>query len=291
MLGTSRRFGSIVIRRSTDGGYTWTEPYDRRSGLLFSAGEGMVSPNYHTAPMPVLNYRGRLYRAFEDFVPPERSAGSQSFIISCGCGDDLLEADHWMMSNKLEYDQAADPPGWGERDGGQHAGWLEGNMVETDNGLVNVIRLDTRPFNDFAAILRVEDAGRSVSFDPQDFVTLPGGHHKFTIRRDPESKLYWTIANKGVDESTISEREILSLFVSRDLRCWQHVKTLLMDDTGLTSEQSRQLTGFQYTDWQFDGPHLLYVVRVAYDGAANYHDSNRIVFGRIEHFRRLASDK
>ena len=45
--------------------------------------------------------------------------------------------------------------------------------------------------------------------------------------------------------------------------------------------------GFQYVDWQFDGDDLIYLVRTAYDGAHNYHDSNRITFHRLADFRRL----
>jgi hypothetical protein len=32
--GTASRYGDMTIRRSTDGGRTWTEPRDARSGLL-----------------------------------------------------------------------------------------------------------------------------------------------------------------------------------------------------------------------------------------------------------------
>ena len=35
ILGTSQQYGSIVIRRSEDGGFTWTHPADASSGLLF----------------------------------------------------------------------------------------------------------------------------------------------------------------------------------------------------------------------------------------------------------------
>jgi hypothetical protein len=56
---------------------------------------------------------------------------------------------------------------------------------------------------------------------------------------------------------------------------------------GLPWQDSAQLTGFQYVDWQFDGEDLLYLVRTAYDGAHNYHDANRITFHRLSSFRDL----
>lgn len=46
-------------------------------------------------------------------------------------------------------------------------------------------------------------------------------------------------------------------------------------------------TGFQYVDWQFDGEDLIYVVRVAYDGAHNFHDANRLTFHKLGGFRTL----
>ena len=36
ILGTSQQYGSIVIRRSDDGGFTWTHPKDAASGLALS---------------------------------------------------------------------------------------------------------------------------------------------------------------------------------------------------------------------------------------------------------------
>ena len=37
IFGTSQQYGSIVIRRSDDGGFTWTHPADNQRGLLFAA--------------------------------------------------------------------------------------------------------------------------------------------------------------------------------------------------------------------------------------------------------------
>jgi hypothetical protein len=45
------------------------------------------------------------------------------------------------------------------------------------------------------------------------------------------------------------------------------------------------LTGFQYVDWHFDGPDIIYLVRTAWRGAANFHDANRITFHVLEGFR------
>jgi len=60
LIGTTQQYGSIAIRRSEDGGHTWTHPADSRSGLLFAGGPRPSAPNYHCAPVPVLVRHGRI---------------------------------------------------------------------------------------------------------------------------------------------------------------------------------------------------------------------------------------
>ena len=75
LIGTSAQYGSIVIRRSDDGGNTWTHPRDEHTGLIARGGPYHDPPNYHCAPMPVLLRGGRLYRAFEDLDPVRLAHG------------------------------------------------------------------------------------------------------------------------------------------------------------------------------------------------------------------------
>jgi len=83
ILGTSQWFGSIVIRRSADGGHSWSHPADEQSGLLFRGSPGQDSPNYHCAPVPILRHGGRIYRAFEDAVTQTGSStGTTSSSLS-----------------------------------------------------------------------------------------------------------------------------------------------------------------------------------------------------------------
>ena len=82
-------------------------------------------------------------------------------------------------------------------------------------------------------------------------------------------------------------RNHLILSVSSDLRHWRKVMPVMTDDTGLEPEQSKLFTGFQYVDWLFDGPDIIYLVRAAYRGAHNYHDSNRILFRRMTDYQQF----
>ena len=286
LLGTSQQYGSIVIRRSTDGGNTWTHPADEHTGLLFPGGPRRQPPNYHCGPMPVLEHEGRLYRAFEDNDPCHWPRGFQAGVISIAADADLLDAAHWTMSNKLPYDPDADPPAWG---GTMGAGWLEGNVVaDPDGQLWDVLRVHSDPVLNKAAMVRIVDEGRTITFDPATgSIDLPGGMSKFTIRRDPQGGLYWMLSNDMQDQPVPIRRNRLSLFCSPDLRTWERKKVLMGDHYENTPEDSVRLTGFQYVDWQFDGDDILYMVRAACIGAHNFHDANRMVFSRVERFRSL----
>jgi len=286
LLGTSQEYGSIVIRRSDDGGRTWTTPHDRHTGLLFPGGPGRTPPNYHCAPVPVLQADGRLYRAFEDCDPCEWGTGFRALVISAPEDANLLEASSWEMSNKLPYNPHWTPSHWPPL---ERPGWLEGNVVQDPNGqLWNILRFNSVPLVDKAAMLRIHDKGRLLSFDPQTgFIEFPGGMSKFTIRRDPLTGWYLTLCNPNTNPNWPRQRNTLALCGSQDLRHWQILHILIQDDSPLSPEESARLVGFQYPDWLFAGEDILYVVRTAYKGAHNYHDANRITFHRLCNFRRF----
>lgn len=288
LLGTSQQYGSIVIRRSTDGGFTWTHPVDEKTGNLFRGGFHHEPPNYHCAPMPVLQTDGRLYRAFEDCDPLEWGRGFKSLVISAAEGSDLLDASSWTMSNKLAFDPLWVPGDWGQL---ENPGWLEGNVVKAPDGeLWNILRFNSSPLVDKAAKVVIYDEGRRVSFEPATgFLDFPGGMTKFTIRQDSETGIYFSLVNNNTDLARPAQRNVLSLYASDNLVDWQHLKTLLDDDTGLSAEDSVRLTGFQYVDWQFDADDLSYLVRAAYRGAVRYHDSNRVLYCIEHNFRNLLS--
>lgn len=129
ILGTNKHYGSIVIRRSDDGGKTWTEPKDKDSGRLFE------DDTYHCAPVPVVVHKGRIWRAFEAANPALRWGGNfRPTMISAPVDADLLKASSWAMCNKLEQDRT-----WL---GGDFSGWLEGNAVVSPDGkMLDILRV------------------------------------------------------------------------------------------------------------------------------------------------------
>jgi hypothetical protein len=280
LFGVSQQYGSIVIRRSEDGGNTWTHPRDESTGLLFRGGYYHDNPNYHCAPVPVLVRDGRLYRAFEDCRDARWGVGFQSCVISCPEDADLLDAGNWAMSNKVAFDPAWIPGGWPALDG---PGMLEGNVVETPSGEIwNILRFHSAPVVGKAVVLRVTHDASGLRQEFLRLIDFPGGMSKFTIRRHPGTGVYLTISNNNTDPRCPNQRNVLSLHSSEDLVHWTHCRTLLEDDLGVEWEESVRKTGFQYADWQFDGDGIIYAVRTAYDGAHNFHDANRLTFHRLK---------
>jgi hypothetical protein len=277
LMGTSQARGYCVIRRSTDGGKTWTEPTDADSGLLLA--DGM----YHCAPVPVLVHAGRLWRGMEDGAGPKGwDRKFKAFVMSAPVGADLLKASSWTCSNRLAHDST-----WL---GGKFGGWLEGNAVATPDGeVVDVLRVQQPGYPETAAVVRVSADGKTATFDPaNDFIPFPGGGKKFTIRFDPASKRYWALANHVPKEfegpNAASRRNTLALICSADLRAWE-VRRVVLQHPDVKAH------GFQYADWQFDGRDLIAVVRTASeepDGtpAHNAHDANHLTFHRVADFRR-----
>lgn len=259
LMGTTHEYGRIVIRRSADGGRTWTPP-----SYLTS------EPNYHTAPVPVVVYQGRIWRAFE-FHPPGPWGFFQAFAISAPEKADLLDAKSWTLTPRLPFPAGAPA--------GKH--WLEGNIVlGPHKQLLDILRVDNV---EKIAFTRVSPAGLRF----ERMVDFPGGAKKFTIRYDPKTKLYWSLSNPAPGAANpASVRNTLALVSSADLQHWETRRTVLTHP-----DSARH--AFQYVDWQFDGPDLVLAIRTAFDddagGAPRGHDANYLTFYRIERFRESAN--
>lgn len=297
LIGTTAKVGHMVIRRSLDGGSTWTNPTNARNGLL---AEG----KFHCAPTPVVVHGGRVWRAFEQFSPTPPVRTFSAFMMSAPEQGDLLDAANWTRSNAITHRRE-----WLNT---RNAEWLEGNAVITPEGrVVDVLRVESHPAIgapfalpggakniprfEVAAMMRVSDDGGTAEFDPaRDYIHFIGSEAKFTIRFDPQSRRYWTIGSKITNPNSgyawlytpHHQRNVLSLASSTDLRRWEERCRLLRFREGEVVTKAESRVGFQYVDWQFDGDDLIAVCRLAWNGA-NYHDANFITFHRVKQFRTL----
>ncbi len=271
LMGTTREYGSVIIRKSLDGGSTWTKPTSNKNGVLLDDGE------YHTAPVPVVIYEGRIWRSMEDRNPPtDWGKYFRAFVMSAPVNSDLLDAASWESTNRLSYDQLW--PG---------SAWLEGNVVETPHGyLWNILRNHTET-GGRAAITKVGLTGKVLTFDPETgFIDFPGGSVKFTIRRDKVTCKYFSLTNYIPDEyqggNPERTRNTLALISSKNLSDWKIEKVIL---------QSSDISavGFQYADFRFEEDDIIFLSRTAYYESGgvktSQHDSNYLTFHRISNFR------
>lgn len=261
--GTDQSFGvycrDAVIYKTTDGGSTWSSP-----AVLFKCSGNMT---YHTAPTPVLvDSTGRLRRAYE--VNGVQGAVLVSTKEPYTRATDLLNPETWEQSQALLWNKSAMvPASWGK----STFVWEEGNAVEGPNGeIYDILRIDgqTATAHNKAAITQLDLATNQLKFVKMiDFPSCPS---KFVIRRDPDTKNYYTLSTDVTPEAvaidTIYARNHLTLSVSNDLFNWQFCDTLLTDDTGFEPPDSARFTGFHYVDWQFDGADIVFAARTGYRG-------------------------
>ena len=281
IMGTHKHHGNFVVRRSDDGGRTWSNPYNSENGLIL---EG----EYHTAPVPVVIYKGRIWRAVEYATAPSSAWGKRysPMVVSAPVHSDLLNAKNWRKTNHLMYNPTYLA--------GNFKAWIEGNVVVSPKGeLLNMLRVEGVKGQEYVAMVRVSKNGKKITFNPEkDFIPFPGGSKKFAIRYDEISKRYWTLTNyvkpEYKDKAPGSVRNTLVLCSSIDLNDWTIHKVLL-------EHPDQKNHGFQYIEWLVEGDDIIFLSRTAFDdekgGAHNNHDANFLTFHRVENFRSYSKDK
>lgn len=269
---------NCVIRKSNDGGHSWTNPKESTTGLIRLSDD---EKGFHTSAVSVIEAKGRIWRPYEAYPKHGKWGDFEAFVLSAPVDADLLDARSWRTSTRMSVDVA-----WGK----EYHCWLEGGAVLSPEGeILNILRVDRRDV-ETAAIMHVSDDGVSVSFDPEkDFIEFPGGCKRFVIRYDEKSKRYWSLTNwvpeKFKGHNTERTRNTLALVSSVDLKNWTVNRVVLQDD-------NVDKSGFQYVDWLVDGDDIVLASRTAFfDGAEyanNQHNSNFITFHRIDGFRKYA---
>ena len=267
-IGATKQFGDIALRSSSDEGKTW------------SAASVIVHGAFHCAPTPVVVANGRIWRAFELVGRGGWPGKFEAAMISAPINADLTKPESWTTSAAIRGDHA-----WRDH---HFRGWLEGNAIlSPDAKVVDLLRVVDDDHDEHAALAAVATDGKSLHFDSAaDFIAMPGGGKKFTIRYDAASKAYWSLVNYVPPEQATASpdrtRNTLALVSSTDLRTWQ-VRSIVL------AHADRAKHAFQYVDWQFDGDDLVAVSRTAFDdddgGAHDMHDANYMTFHRVAKFR------
>ena len=279
LFGVGPNRNGLRISKSSDNGLNWTVPEDETTGLILTG-------TYHTAQVPCIVSGGRIWRACETYNDDD--ASKKPFVLSAPEDADLLDAASWTVTNTVTtttYYIGSD----------RISSMIEGNAVEAPDGsVVNLIRSNSMASSNYATILHVTGTN-ILSYDPSsDWVAMPGGGKKFTVRYDAESHLYWSLTNPHT-EGTFTHagiyaaglqmslrRNRLVLVSSPDLRTWTERANVLTDPDPF-------FHGFQYADWVVDGNDLAVVIRAAFPEVrglpVRQHDANKFIFLKIKNFR------
>ncbi len=268
MLAVTTEYGDLLIGKSSDGGYTFGEPTVLLRGGNGKNGEAGV----HKNPQPVVEYAGRIWNTLE--YGSWGRGYHAVMVMSAPIGADLLDADSWSFSEPVKYD-----PSWPGLPEGPSTGNIEGTLVARDGKLCNIMRYDTTKMTPWygkilAYEVDVENPEAPLKLDR--VIDFPANLSKFTIKQHPRTGKYYTIASRLTGEPNVG-RNLLSLLVSDDLDNWE-----LERDIYDYRDSDKNKIGFQYVDFEIEGGEIIYLCRTAFNGAANFHDANYSIFGRIK---------
>lgn len=274
MLSCSTEYGDLLIGASEDGGKTFGTPT-----VLLRGSCKCDVPGVHKNPQPVIEYKGRVWATLE------WGAWARGFhapmVASAPIDADLLNPASWCFTPPLPYD-----PNWEGVAEGPSTGCIEGCLVVAPNGeLYNVMRYDMHKCTpNFGRVLafHVNTENPEAPLEYDHAINFPGNHSKFMIKLDKVSGYYVSIVNYIRDSQCKSDRNLLSLLYSKDMKDW-FVAQHIIDYTDFDPKT----VGFQYVDFLIEENDIVFLCRTAMNGANNFHDSNYITFHRIKDFRKF----
>ena len=269
--------GCVVIGRSDDEGETWTQPVT----LLHACYRGA----YHSAPGSVVEAHGRIWIAIASGRWDENNFWMS--YISAPSDSDLLDPSNWEMAEFITYD-----PSWPNSPANagpgcaSHGAGMEGNFVCGPDGKLHALyRMDISNSTPNAGKVIVFDVDHEHPESPYIFNSISdcdvGSNSKFCVKYDDKSGYYIMIGTEQSVEASWG-RTIISMAISKDLHSWKTIKRLY-DYHHLEKGKA----GLQYPDWDFDGDDIVMLLRIGYNQADTFHNSNCIAFSKIKNFREL----
>ena len=247
ILAVTKECGDLELLESLDQGETW-------HGIVVGRGTGQCwNMGYHKGLGPILRHNGRIWFALE-----YGGWGKNKFmpvIYSVGENEDLMDINNWKHTAFFTLDGSLE---------GAEVSWgaIEGNLVVTPQGeIVDILRHGPNK----AVVLSVDKNNPEADLKFKEFIDLPIAYSKFYIQQ--HDGIYYAMGNAS------PFRNVLDLYFSEDLHIWKKKKTLL----DLSRYPARQ-TGIQYPTFFIENNELRTVLRVGFNGANSYHDSNCITY-------------
>lgn len=272
MLSCSTEYGDLLIGKSTDGGKTFSAPVTLLRGSNGKKGNTGV----HKNPQNIVRYNGRIYETLEWGSWANKVYSHAAMVMSCDENDDLLVPENWSFTEPRPFDRF--DPSLAELP--MHTMTIEGTLtVDPDGKLINIMRFGKYQT---ALVYAVNTEDHEAPLTYERCMPFPGNYSKFMIKYDEVSQKYYSIATRVYDRRYASDRNLLSLVCSDDLREWR-----VICDLHDYRHEDRQKVGFQYVDFEMEGDDLIYLCRTAINNANNFHDANYSTFHRIEKFRKL----
>jgi hypothetical protein len=250
---------------SANGGESWT------SHLLFESEGQIIQPN-ETAE---LVKDGILHMPFVS--GPSGHPYPSIYILSLDISSDPTDPDSWTKSNVLSKVDGELPnfvAGWGIN---------EPNVMELPDGSMQVwARVDPTSASQKQPWLAVFGwDGETLA--KAGFRHWDGAYTKQQIRKDPVTGAWFCMRNSTPVNDTQDRRTLLVLDRSDDMVSWRRIAVMAS-----TEAANYASAGYQYPSFRFVGDDIVAVIRAAQPGvAANYHDSNAILFARVPNFRSL----
>ncbi len=256
----------VLLRRSEDGGKTWTKPQDENSGIILQNG------HYGCAPTPSLERNGYLYLAL----------GSRFMRLNLAAENPLAAASWELFPNSAVHNMKI-----GEEKHLCH----ECGVITLPNGALGMIgKMGYYECGDDRAGVFVFDEKnkKTLLYKRKGVFPMLGGRIKFTVCYDDISKKYWSLTNflpeEDYGEKADLRRNTLALVSSSDLEKWE-LNCIIFHSPDVVRE------GWQYVHLEVEGDDIIALSRTALKDAAGYpprgHDANFLTFHRIKDFRKL----
>ncbi|MER9890360.1 glycoside hydrolase [Mesorhizobium sp. M0114] len=314
--------GDLMVMASDDEGETWSTPVTLTSNMKWHAS----SCNVHYAKRHVyLALDERRDLAIEGW----NTAGLAPRVLRARIDHDLLDAKSWTISESRAFNEivssrdfdlfgipfystpARAPAELGAGSLCAPMGWLEPNIVRFHDpahlwhdpagrtlhlllrtntggtGFASLVKVVEQDDGSLTTVLETMPSGKRALFIP-----FPGGHLKFFVLYDDQTRLYWLLSSQATDSMTRlthmsqarynlpnNERHRLQLHFSRNCIDWCFA--------GLVAAGQTERHARNYASMVVDGNDLLVLCRSGDDEGRDPQYTNLITFHRVKEFRNL----
>ncbi|MER9559173.1 sialidase family protein [Mesorhizobium sp. M0323] len=314
--------GDLMIMASDDEGETWSAPVALTVNMKWHGS----SCNVHYANRHVhLALDERRDLAIDGW----NTAGLAPRVLRARIDDDLLNPKSWTISESFAFNETVSPSDFdlfgvpfydtpirapAELGSGRFCapmGWLEPNIVRfhdpahlwhdpAGRTLHLFLRANTGGTG-YAALVKVieQDDGRlttALETVPSGkkalFIPFPGGHLKFFVLYDDETRLYWLLSSQATDSMvrlTHISQARYNLPNNERHRLQLHFSTNCIDwcFAGLVAAGQTERHARNYASMAVDRDDLLVLCRSGDDEGRDPQYTNLITFHRVKEFRNL----